>query len=232
MNGNRKVLLVEDDENLGFVVKDNLEMLDYEVSLAKDGQEAQKMFFNNEYHLILLDVMLPKIDGFELAGEFKAAHPSIPIMFLTAKSMKNDKIAGFKLGGDDYITKPFSIEELQLRIEALMKRVYDSKQEPEAVRIFHIGDYLYDYENLVLRKDGEEQTLTQKEGEVLRLLCVKKNQVLKRERALEVIWGENDYFAGRSMDVYISKLRKYLAGDERVKIENVHGVGFRLSIAE
>lgn len=229
MNEHRKILLVEDDENLGFVVKDNLEMLGYEVALADDGEKAEKLFFNHTYHLILLDVMLPKVDGFQLAREFREAKPEVPIIFLTAKSLKEDKITGFKLGGDDYITKPFSIEELQLRIEALMKRVYAEKEQ-ERGKQFQIGKYVYDYDNLLLKSDGRQQGLTQKEGELLRLLCVKKNEVLKREQALEVIWGENDYFAGRSMDVFISRLRKYLSDDDRVNIENVHGVGFRLLV--
>ncbi len=229
MDQHCKILLVEDDENLGFVVKDNLEEMGYEVAHARDGHEAQKLFYKHEFDVILMDVMLPKVDGFELTAEFRAANPGIPVIFLTAKSLKEDRIRGFKLGADDYVTKPFSMEELQLRIEALMKRVYGHLQE--GGKSFRIGRYEFDYENMQLRLADKVQKLTQKEAELLRLLCVKQNEVLKREKALELIWGENDYFAGRSMDVFISKLRKHLSEDPDVSIENLHGVGFKLSVS-
>lgn len=222
-----KILFVEDDDNLGFVVKDNLELMKYRVDHFIDGQSALKSFFATDYHLCILDVMLPEMDGFELAGEIRKANKSVPIMFLTARSMKDDRIHGFKLGADDYITKPFSLEELELRIDVLMKRVYG--EMPGDDHIFTVGGYRFDYDSLELTKDGEKmQRLTKKEGRLLRQLCINKNEVLKREKALEVIWGENDYFAGRSMDVYISKLRKYLREDTSLKIENIHGVGFKL----
>ncbi len=230
MNEHSKILLVEDDENLGFVVKDNLEEMGYDVSHAKDGAEAQQLFYKHDFDIILMDVMLPKVDGFELTKEFRTANPEIPVIFLTAKSLKEDKIKGFRLGGDDYVTKPFSMEELQLRIEVLLKRVYGSKDV--AKKNFEIGDYIFDYDNLLLTHQKEVKKLTPKEAELLRLLCIKKDEVLKREKALELIWGENDYFAGRSMDVFISKLRKYLSLDQRVSIENLHGVGFKLHVEE
>ena len=230
MDQHRKILLVEDDENLGFVVKDNLEEMGYQVSLARDGHEAQRLFYKHDFDIILMDVMLPKVDGFELTTEFRAANPEVPVIFLTAKSLKEDRIRGFKLGADDYVTKPFSMEELQLRIEALLKRVYGNLHEEG--KIFIIGEYEYDYESLELRIGDKVQKLTQKEAELLRLLCVKKNEVLKREKALELIWGENDYFAGRSMDVFISKLRKHLSEDPHVSIENLHGVGFKLNVSD
>jgi len=230
MDQHCKILLVEDDENLGFVVKDNLEEMGYDVAHARDGHEAQRLFYKHDFDVILMDVMLPKVDGFELTAEFRAANPEIPVIFLTAKSLKEDRIRGFRLGADDYVTKPFSMEELQLRIEALMKRVYGNMQDAE--KTFRIGRYEFDYDSMQLRLGEKVQKLTQKEAELLRLLCVKKNEVLKREKALELIWGENDYFAGRSMDVFISKLRKHLSEDPHVSIENLHGVGFKLSVSE
>ena len=227
MSAPKRILLVEDDENLGFVVKDNLEVLGYKVDLAVDGQEGLNCFMNGQYHLCILDIMLPKKDGFELATTIRKANPKMPLVFLTARSMKEDKISGFQLGADDYITKPFSVEELELRVQALMKRVYEV--EKEASDVFNIGACTFDYNNMLLTCGDQQQRLTAKEGKLLRMLCMHKNEVLKREEALEAVWGENDYFAGRSMDVFISRLRKYLSGDPKVTIENVHGVGFRLT---
>lgn len=224
---NRKVFLVEDDESLSFVIQDNLEQQGFIVSSFPDGESALKGFFNSDFDLCILDVMLPKMDGFELAREIRKDNKKVPIIFLTARAMKEDKIEGFKLGADDYITKPFSIEELELRIEVLLKRVYGEQEEDK--QVYSIGGFTFDYRNLTLIKDGEKQSLTQKEGKLLRLLAISQNEVLTREKALEVVWGEADYFSGRSMDVYISKLRKYLKADPTVSIENIHGVGFKLS---
>jgi two-component system, OmpR family, response regulator len=223
-----KIFLVEDDENLGFVIKDSLEDLKYRVDLFRDGAEALKSFFGTDYHLCILDIMLPKKDGFELATEIRNANSHIPLMFLTARSMKEDRIKGFKLGADDYITKPFSLEELELRVNVLIKRAYGTPEKIDSK--FKIGDYVFDYDNLDLVCGLGKNRLTKKEGRLLRQLCINKNEVLKREKALEIIWGENDYFAGRSMDVYISKLRKYLKEDPKIKIENIHGVGFKLIV--
>lgn len=226
---NRKVFLVEDDESLAFVIQDNLEQQGFMVSSYTDGEGALRAFFNSEFDLCILDVMLPKMDGFALAREIRKDNQQIPIIFLTARAMKEDKIEGFTLGADDYITKPFSIEELELRIEVLMKRVYGEVQEDK--QVYNIGSFTFDYRNLTLIRDGEKQALTQKEGKLLRLLAISQNEVLTREKALEVVWGEADYFSGRSMDVYISKLRKYLKDDPHVAIENIHGVGFKLITA-
>ncbi len=223
---NRKVFLVEDDESLAFVIQDNLEQQGFLVSSYADGESALRAFFNSEFDLCILDVMLPKMDGFALAREIRKDNQQIPIIFLTARAMKEDKIEGFTLGADDYITKPFSIEELELRIEVLMKRVYGEVHEDK--QVYSIGTFTFDYRNLTLIRDGEKQSLTQKEGKLLRLLAISQNEVLTREKALEVVWGEADYFSGRSMDVYISKLRKYLKDDPQVAIENIHGVGFKL----
>lgn len=227
MSPAKRILLVEDDENLGFVVKDNLELIGYKVDLAKDGQEGLNRFMNNQYQLCILDIMLPKKDGFELAATIRKSSAKLPIIFLTARSLKEDKISGFQLGADDYITKPFSVEELELRVQALMKRVYEDGQT-ESPDVFELGKYHFDYNNMLLEGGPEPQRLTAKEGKLLRLLCMHKNEVLRREEALESVWGENDYFAGRSMDVFISRLRKYLSDDPVVTIDNVHGVGFRL----
>lgn len=223
---NRKVLLVEDDESLAFVIQDNLEEQGFHVSSFQDGTAALRAFFNSQYDLCILDVMLPKMDGFALAEEIRKDNKKVPIIFLTARAMKEDKIKGFRAGADDYITKPFSLEELELRIEVLMKRVYGSLQSE--AHTYKIGHFTFNYRNLSLAGPEEEHTLTQKEGKLLRLLAMHKNELLTREKALEVVWGEADYFAGRSMDVYISKLRKYLKSDPSVSIENLHGVGFKL----
>lgn len=223
---NREVFLVEDDESLAFVIQDNLEQQGFRVSHYPDGESAIKAFLNSDPAICILDVMLPKMDGFTLAKEIRQANKKVPIIFLTARGMKEDKITGFKIGADDYITKPFSIEELELRVEVLLKRVYGEQKEDD--QVYNIGRFTFDYRNLILLKDGEKQSLTQKEGKLLRLLAISQNEILTREKALEVVWGEADYFSGRSMDVYISKLRKYLKDDPTVTIENIHGVGFSL----
>lgn len=219
------LLYVEDDESLSFVTKDNLELQGYEVSLFPDGETAMRAFEKGRYDLCLLDVMLPGIDGFELARYIRARDHEVPLLFLTAKSLKEDRIKGLKLGADDYITKPFSIEELMLKIEVFLRRqkITGDQHAPQG---YHIGRYHFDPSNLQL-SDGEEQRrLTQKEADLLRYLTERKNQVVKRSDILEEVWGENDYFLGRSLDVFISRLRKYLRDDERLRIENIHGVGF------
>lgn len=212
--------------NLGFVVQDNLKMSGYKVVLASDGKMGLKQFNEGKYDLCLLDVMLPHKDGFSLAEDIRKANKEIPIIFLTAKSMTEDKIKGFRAGGDDYITKPFSSEELLLRIEAILKRskpaISQNKDE------YSIGKYVFDYPNFTLRLDGLEQRLTKKEAEILKLLCAHKNEVLPRELVLNMIWGDDNYFNGRSLDVFLTKIRKYLKEDPNVSIVNVHGVGFRL----
>ncbi len=221
-----KVFYVEDDETLSFVTKDNLEINGYEVSHFLNGEEALQGF-DPSYDICILDVMLPKLDGFSLAQEIRKQNSEIPILFLTAKSLKEDRIAGLRLGADDYITKPFSIEELILKVEVFLKRKYIDLKVVDKILL---GQYEFDYKNLTLSIGDQSESLTQKEADLLKMLAENKNQVIKREQILERIWGQNDYFLGRSMDVFISRLRKYLKGDEKISIENVHGVGFRFII--
>ena len=228
-----KVLLVEDDLNLGFVIQDHLRNEGYQVDLEKDGFAGFQKFYNSGYELCILDVMLPKKDGFTLAEDIRRIDLEVPILFLTAKSMTEDKIKGFKLGADDYLTKPFSFDELDLRIKAILKRARPNVEGQTIERdTFELGQFIFDYKNLALKHPEGEKILTKKEAELLRMLCLHKDQVLTREMALTVVWGNDDYFLGRSMDVFITKLRKYLKLDERIKIMNVHGVGFKLIVDE
>jgi DNA-binding response OmpR family regulator len=222
----KKILLVEDDPSLGFVIKDNLTMKGYEVTLCKDGQEGERAFFDNGYNLCIFDVMLPKKDGFSLARSVRKKNADVPILFLTAKSMIEDKLEGFGTGADDYITKPFSLEELLCRIEVFLRRAPLISHIEQ--KIVFLGKYEFDFSNLTLKTRSAEKTLTQKEAEVLKLLYQNRERVLKREEILKQVWGDDDYFMGRSMDVFISKLRKYLKEDPSVQIVNYHGVGFKL----
>lgn len=224
------ILLVEDDKNLSYIVKDFLEMQGYRVVVQKDGVGGLQTFIAMKFDLCLLDVMMPIKDGFTLAEEIRAKDEEVPIVFLTAKVMETDRIRGFKAGADDYITKPFSIEELSLRIEAILKRSKKDKTKDETKDIFVLGIYTFDYANQVLRTGNIEKHLTRREAEVLKMLCVSPNKLVKREDILKNIWGENNYFMGRSMDVYIVRLRKYLRNDLSINILNVHGTGFKLSI--
>lgn len=224
----KKILLVEDDPSLGFVIKDNLSIKGYDVTLCRDGEEGELYFNSNPYSLCIFDIMLPKKDGFSLARGVRQKNKNIPIIFLSAKSMMEDKLEGFQTGADDYITKPFSLEELYCRIEVFLRR---SVQELPATGSFEIGLYNFDYTRLTIRKDDFEKSLTQKEAEVLKMLCLNRERVLKREEILTQIWGDDDYFMGRSLDVFISKLRKYLKEDPSLQIVNYHGVGFRLEVA-
>ena len=222
-----KIILVEDDPSLGFVIKDNLLLKGYDVSLCSDGEEGQKVFEGNHFDLCILDVMMPKKDGFSLAQTIRKKNRQIPILFITAKSMLEDKIHGFHAGGDDYIVKPFSMEELCLRIEVFLRR---SNSLPTGEQNFSLGAFTFDCHNYTLHHLSGFKTLTQKEAEVLKLLCQNKERVLKREEILKNVWGNDDYFLGRSMDVFISKLRKHLKDDPRVQIVNYHGVGFKLEV--
>lgn len=224
----KRILLVEDDPSLGFVIKDNLTMKGYDVTLCVDGEAGQNAFHDSGFHLCIFDVMLPKKDGFSLARSVREKNTEIPIIFLTAKSMMEDKLAGFQTGADDYVTKPFSLEELLCRIEVFLKRSNGHQYRDE--KSFRLGNYEFDYTNLTLKTNGVEKSLTQKEAEVLQLLYQHRNRVLKREEILKHVWGDDDYFMGRSMDVFISKLRKYLRDDPAVQIVNHHGVGFRLEL--
>jgi two-component system OmpR family response regulator len=229
---NLRILLAEDDPNLGSVLKDSLELEDNYVELYDDGEKAWNAFNKEDFDICIFDVMMPKKDGFTLAAEVKKVDKNIPIIFLTAKSMQEDKIQGLSIGADDYITKPFSFEELNLRIEAIMRRVKDAHLPNVDQNEFTIGHYDYNAEYRLLKIGKEEQKLTTKEGELLKLLAYNKNQVLDRDIALKSIWGNDNYFTGRSMDVYITKLRKYLKGDDRIEIVNIHGKGFKLLIKE
>jgi len=221
----KRILLVEDDPSLGFVIKDNLGMKGYDVTLCSDGEEGQRTFQQQLFDLCIFDVMMPKKDGFSLAQSVREKNQNVPILFVTAKTMLEDKIAGFTAGGDDYIIKPFSMEELCLRIEVFLRR---SAGTIPMDQTFQLGQFSFDSHNFVLSHPSGSKTLTQKEAEVLRLLCQNTDRVLKREEILKAVWGDDDYFMGRSMDVFISKLRKYLKEDISVQIVNYHGVGFRL----
>jgi DNA-binding response OmpR family regulator len=228
----KKILLVEDDPNLGMLLQDYLQLKgNFEVVLCRDGEEGLKAFTKSTYDLLILDVMMPKKDGFTLGKDIRKINSRVPIVFATAKGMIEDKVQAFDLGGDDYITKPFRIEELLLRINALLKRVNDNGQgSAEAVTHFKIGKYEFDYTSQVITDGDQQQKLSTKEAELLRLLCLKQNEVLTREEALLNIWHDDNYFNGRSMDVFLSKLRKYLRDDSRVEIINVHGKGYKLLV--
>lgn len=228
----KKILVLEDDQNLGFILQENLELRGYEVQLCRDGNEGSHEYRPGRFDLCLVDVMMPKKDGFTFAREVRRHDQKIPIIFLTAKSMKEDRIEGFRIGGDDYITKPFSMEELALRIQAILRRSdhgtlpQEGGEEEEA--LFAIGAYSFDPARQQLALKGKKQRLTDKESSLLRLLCLRRNETLDREFALKSIWGSDDYFNGRSMDVFISRLRGYLKKDPSVRIINVHGKGFKL----
>ena len=229
---NLRILLAEDDPNLGSVLKDSLELEDNYVELYDDGEKAWKAFNKEDFDICIFDVMMPKKDGFTLAAEVKKVDKNIPIIFLTAKSMQDDKIKGLSIGADDYITKPFSFEELNLRIEAIMRRIRDAHMPDVSQKEFTIGKFKYNSEYRTISDGKTEQKLTTKEGELLKLLAYNKNRVLDRDIALKSIWGNDNYFTGRSMDVYITKLRKYLKDDDRIEIVNIHGKGFKLLIKE
>lgn len=229
MSQSTKILLVEDDFNLGELMQDYLESEGFNVHLERDGNAGLKAYQSQHFDLCIFDVMMPKTDGFTLARKVRKQDQKVPIIFLTAKALKEDKLVGFEIGGDDYITKPFDEEELVFRINAILRRSsnYHSNNTQTS---FKIGGYTFDYLNQELSFNNEEeaQHLTSRESDILRLLCVNKGSTLRREDALVAIWGENDYFHGRSFDVFITKIRKYLKKDPNVKIENVHGVGFKL----
>lgn len=227
------ILLAEDDNNLGFVVQDNLKSAGFDVTLCMNGEEALKTFANNEFDLCLLDVMMPKKDGFVVAETIRELNKNIPIIFLTAKTMQMDKVKGFTVGADDYITKPFDFQELLLRVNAILKRYrLIVEKEEKSIDSYQIGRYFFDIKNQVLKNKNSEQKLTKKEARILAFLCEKMNDVVPREQILKAIWGNDDYFSGRSMDVFISKIRKYLADDPSIQINNIHGVGFKMEVIE
>ncbi len=227
------LLLVEDDENLGFVTKDILEDEGFVVNLCADGEKAIKAFQTGKFDICLIDIMLPKMDGFTVAQIIKEENPIIPILFVTARSMKEDKIKGLKLGADDYITKPFDFDELVLRINNILQRSKQQKttsELEEGEKEYQIGQYFFNVTNQYLELGNIRTSLTKKETDVLKMLCIHLNEVTNREETLVKIWGISDYFSGRSMDVFISKIRKYLKDDPKIQIINIHGVGFKLAI--
>jgi DNA-binding response OmpR family regulator len=223
-----KVLLAEDDKNLGQILKSYLEAKGFPTSLCVNGKEAFDLFNKKKFDFCVLDVMMPVKDGFTLAGEIRKLDHKIPILFLTAKSLPEDKLKGFEIGGDDYLTKPFSMEELLMRMRAILRRIQEGGSGSEAQTEYKLGKLLFDYNRQVLKTSEGEVELTSKEAELLKLLCDNANQVLDRSLALNRIWQDDSYFNARSMDVYITKLRKYLKHEPSVELMNVHGVGFKL----
>lgn len=223
-NNKVKILIAEDDLNFGFLIAEFLESSGFETKLTRDGESALKAFNNQIFNICLLDVMMPNKDGFTLATQIRAINKSVPIIFITAKSLKDDKLKGFEIGADDYITKPFDEDELVCRINAILKR---SNATPiEKKKILNIGKYEFDFQNQALIFEGQSKRITEKECEVLLYLCSNKNILVKRADLLKAVWGEDDYFLGRSMDVFISKIRKYIKDDPSISIDNVHNVGF------
>ena len=222
-----KILLAEDDTNLGMLLSNYLKAKNFEVTLCVDGEIALRRFKEQLFDFIILDVMMPVKDGFAVAKEVRLVDTEIPILFLTAKSMKEDKLTGFEAGGDDYLTKPFAMEELLARINAILKRTY---KEGKKETVFSVGDIQYDYlqQSIIIKADTKK--LTTKENELFYLLVKQDGEVLDRNEVLNHVWGDDNYFNGRSMDVYITKLRKYLSDSEKVEIINVHGKGFRLLV--
>lgn len=226
MNRIVNILLVEDDLNLGFLLVEFLELKGFAVKLYRDGLTAFAGLQNGHFDFCILDVMLPKMDGFTLAKKMKVLNPQIPIIFLTARSLKEDKMKGYEIGVDDYITKPFDEDELYYKITAILNRSHLSKATGEST--FQIGRFHFDFQNQSLEIEGQKRRLTERESSILKFLCLNKNNVIRREQILTAIWGENDYFAGRSLDVFISKLRKYFSSDPTITIENIPKVGFIL----
>ena len=225
-----KILLCEDDENLGMLLREYLQAKGYDADLCPDGEEGYKAFLKNKYDLCVLDVMMPKKDGFTLAQEIRSVNSDIPIIFLTAKTLKEDLFEGFRNGADDYITKPFSMEELIFRIEAILRRIKGKKTKETT--FYKIGKFTFDTQKQVLTIDGKSTKLTTKESELLSLLCAHANEILQRDFALKTIWIDDNYFNARSMDVYITKLRKHLKEDPSIEIINIHGRGYKLIIPD
>jgi two-component system response regulator VicR len=225
----KKILYVEDDPNLAFATKDNLEAHEYEVVHAVDGAEALDIIEKEHFDICVLDVMLPKMDGFTLAENIRKSDKQVPILFLTARTLQEDKIKGLELGADDYVTKPFSIQELMLRIEVILRRNNSGKPISAQPKTNAVGKYSFDFQKLTLSINDSQQTLTFREAEVLKYLSERPDQVIRRDELLKAIWGDDDYFMGRSLDVFISRLRKYLSTDPAIRIDNVHGVGFRMT---
>ena len=223
-----KILLAEDDRNLGNILRAYLEAKGFDAQLFINGQEAIDAYNKDIFDFCILDVMMPIKDGFTLAREIRALDKTIPILFLTAKSLQDDKLKGFEIGGDDYLTKPFSMEELLVRINAIIRRAQQNELPPAVPTIYRIGRYTFNHSRHILMFEKEEHKLTAKEADLLKMLCENLNDVLDRSVALKHIWNDDSYFNARSMDVYIAKLRKYLKEDPTVELINVHGIGFKL----
>jgi DNA-binding response OmpR family regulator len=230
MDKSVKILMVEDDVNLGYLLKENFEPKGFFIHLCRDGEEAMYTFLNGSFDLLILDIMLPKMDGFALAAQIRKRDKEIPIIFLSAKSLEEDKLQAFDLGCDDYITKPFSAKELLLRIKAILRRSQSQHDLPVSDLPNQLGRFTFDYMNRNLVLDGLPQKLSTKEAELLKLFCEHKNTLLNRAAILTKVWGNDDYFAAKSMDVYLTRLRKLLKGDPGLEIQNVHGTGFRLVV--
>ena len=230
MDENLKILLCEDDENLGMLLREYLQAKGYAATLCPDGEVGYREFLKTKYDICVLDVMMPKKDGFALAAEIRQANADVPIIFLTAKQLKEDILEGFKIGADDYITKPFSMEELVMRIDAIMRRVKGKKGKE--ITMYKIGKFTFDTQKQVLIIDDMSTKLTTKESELLSLLCAHVNEILERNFALKTIWIDDNYFNARSMDVYITKLRKHLKADPSIEIINIHGKGYKLIAPE
>jgi len=228
----RKILLVEDDENMRFMLQDNLDMAGYELCAVGDGQTALSAFVKQEFDLCVLDVMLPKKDGFTLASDIRKLNVTVPIIFLTAKALKEDRIHGFKSGADDYITKPFSIEELLLRIEAILKRVYNKPTTADTQALYQLAGYTFNYNSQQIVSESQLVELTTKEAKLLRLFCIHLNKVIERDIIQKAIWEDEGYFVGRSMDVFISRLRKIFKNEPLVNIHTIHGIGYKLEVDE
>lgn len=223
-----KILLAEDDTSLGFIISDHLKLQGYDVTLVSDGMEAFQRFNQEDYHLCVFDVMMPKKDGFSLTKDIRKINKSIPILFLTAKDLMEDKVEGFTIGGDDYLTKPFSIEELNVRVKSLLKRVNINVEDvlPDKVKL---GKFEFDIKNFSLEGPDFKKKLTRKEAQILKILTKFKEEIVPREILLSAVWGKDDYFVGRSLDVFITKLRKYFINDPNVIVKNIHGIGFKLT---
>ena len=230
MDEKLRILLCEDDENLGMLLREYLQAKGYETELYPDGDAGYKAFISGKFDICVLDVMMPRKDGFTLGKEIRQSNEEIPIIFLTAKTMKEDVQEGFKIGADDYLTKPFSMEELTLRIEAILRRVKGKRNREKT--FYQIGTFTYDTQKQLLSRGDEQRKLTTKESELLTLLCTHANEILQRDYALKTIWIDDYYFNARSMDVYITKLRKHLKEDENVEIINIHGKGYKLIMPE
>lgn len=224
-----QLLLVEDNDTLGFALKEYLDFKGYQVTLATDGLRGLTLFEKHRFDLCILDIMLPAMDGFSLAAEMRRLEPGTPFLFLTARSLRTDKLKGFSIGADDYLVKPIDEEELVARIQVILRR---SAGHAPVVQVYQIGAYSFDLSNQKLCFEGEEQLLTEREAQLLRLLCDHEGRLLSRQLVLKILWNQSDYFTRRSMDVFISRLRKYLSGDPGIQIENVYGSGFILRVGK